>query len=316
MIRIGIVGCGSHADRSHIQLLPSIEEVEIGALCDATASTLRSFEERGFTCLLTTSYEELLERVDAVLIATPDRLHLPQLEQAVAAGRHVLCEKPLCEEVKDIPRLKRVLAQATEKELIVSSCHPRRFDPPYTYLHDELPRLTDQLGAVRELLLYFSYHAPTKQGLHKSLLLDHFNHEIDLVSYLFGPSSFTARRLEESEISYTAAGSRPDGLSFYFSGSRALTRRTYSEWIEVRFETGHIEIDLERGQLCVFDHNAKDSPRIRPWPKTNYDLRFDGINRNFIEAISGRASSYLANADLITNSASSAYLHEMGSYIS
>src|SRR3954451_24411751 len=49
------------------------------------------------------TYEALLARpdIDAVLIATPHNDHRPQVEEAAAAGKHVLCEKPLATNVVD-----------------------------------------------------------------------------------------------------------------------------------------------------------------------------------------------------------------------
>jgi len=326
-VNVAVVGLG-FMGVTHIKAYQQLKAAKIVAVCDSVRLPVNGVLagvagnisgsgdlDLGRQLKVYRALDELLAdaEVDLVDLCVPTPLHPAQAMAALKAGKHVLCEKPMFDAVKDVPRLKRCLALAAEKGLVVSSCHPRRFDPPYTYLREELPRLVSQLGAPRELLLYFSYHAPSKQGLHKSLLLDHLNHEIDLVSFLFGESPFNARRLEESEVSYTASGVRQDGISFYFSGSRFLSRRIYAEWVELRFERGHIDLDIERGQLRVFDHNTEGEPRIRPWPKTNYSLRFEGINRNFIEVIEG-GPSYLSAHDLVANSESAAYLHESGSY--
>lgn len=90
-MKIAIIGAGGAARAIHIPALRLCSGVEIAGIADSNPAA--QIEEIPFT----TRYEELLERQDiaAVINATPNYLHREITLQAVRAGKHVLCEKPL-----------------------------------------------------------------------------------------------------------------------------------------------------------------------------------------------------------------------------
>jgi predicted dehydrogenase len=65
--------------------------------------------------------------VEAVLLATPHRLHDAQIEQAAAAGKHIFCEKPLS---LSRATAARSVALCREHGLVLGIGHERRFEPP------------------------------------------------------------------------------------------------------------------------------------------------------------------------------------------
>lgn len=95
-VRFGIVGLsmgGAHA--RHI--LSVGEGVCIGALCDLDANRRQTLaRELGLSVPSLANYDDLLalENLDAVIVAVPNDLHHPFTLKALAAGKHVLCEKP------------------------------------------------------------------------------------------------------------------------------------------------------------------------------------------------------------------------------
>ena len=98
LIRYGIVGVGAVTRRAHIPVLSLMEDVEIVALCNPS----REGAEQGASLcrkrpILLEDYRELLARpdVDAVVIASPSFTHKQFTLDALAAGKHVLCEKPM-----------------------------------------------------------------------------------------------------------------------------------------------------------------------------------------------------------------------------
>lgn len=95
-IRVGVVGLGWPGMR-HLEAYLKHPSAEVVAVCDANPTLLASVQcqhqiERGFGDL-----ESLLafDRLDAVSVCTPNFLHEPMVRAALAAGKHVLCEKPL-----------------------------------------------------------------------------------------------------------------------------------------------------------------------------------------------------------------------------
>ncbi len=65
--------------------------------------------------------------VEAVILATPHSLHAEQIERAVAAGKHVFCEKPLSHTKKGA---EAAVNACKAKNLVLGMGHERRFEPP------------------------------------------------------------------------------------------------------------------------------------------------------------------------------------------
>ena len=113
-IRIGIVGTGGMAN-VHAQEFLKIPGVELAAVCDVDAKRAGAFAAKhGGSAAVFTDFKKLLLEggVDAVSNVTPDRLHAPLSLQAIAAGKHILCEKPLATNHADALRMARAAQKA------------------------------------------------------------------------------------------------------------------------------------------------------------------------------------------------------------
>ncbi|HEX6707044.1 MAG TPA: Gfo/Idh/MocA family oxidoreductase [Albitalea sp.] len=117
MIRTAMVGLGKMG-LSHLAILRAHPQIELVAACDATAYLTDILTRyAGLKCHA--DYDRLLEQeaLDAVVIATPSRLHAAMVEKALERGLHVFCEKPFVLDVRDGERLvslaerKRVVNQ-------------------------------------------------------------------------------------------------------------------------------------------------------------------------------------------------------------
>ena len=311
-IRIGFAGAGVHAVRAHAKHLKNINGARIYGVfdpSDASVENLRRETGSETSIKRYTSYEDMLvgPDVDAVLIGSPDRFHLPQLEAAIKAGKHAFCEKPMCADAKELKILKAILREAKAAGLVVTSCHPRRFDPPYVWLKDHLPELTRKYGKPIELRMDFQYHKPdiARTGLHGgSLLQDHMNHEFDYLNYLFGSVPCHAHKLLDEENRYHVAGSRSDGIVFSFGGTRHLDTPTYAETIDVRFERATLHIDTyNQGHSFIHDHEDPYGSLLTVDPGiTDYDVRFRAVNENWLNTMRYGLPGYLTKSDMLGNS--------------
>jgi len=104
-VRIGLIGCGGIAN-AHVRNLAGVPEAEIAALNDVSDASLeRMYERHPHTRGLPVykEYQELLTdpNVDAVQIHSPHTLHFQQAMDALAAGKHVLLEKPMVTRAAD-----------------------------------------------------------------------------------------------------------------------------------------------------------------------------------------------------------------------
>ena len=97
-VRFGFLGFGRIAQTNHIpSLLKLKDQVEITAVFDPAKDGAAALSAKyNITPKICASEQELLDSdIDAVIIATPNKLHYPQTMQALAAGKHVLVEKPM-----------------------------------------------------------------------------------------------------------------------------------------------------------------------------------------------------------------------------
>ncbi|HUX35189.1 MAG TPA: Gfo/Idh/MocA family oxidoreductase [Gemmatimonadaceae bacterium] len=128
-VRIGLVGTGAIAQLAHLPVLSKMRDVQIGAVCDNDRAKAQALAERFEIPDVVTDIEDLLEieELDAVVIATPNHLHEPHVLSALAAHKHVLCERPLALSARGIERLLAAAARAG-RHVMVANNHRFRSD--------------------------------------------------------------------------------------------------------------------------------------------------------------------------------------------
>jgi len=127
-VGVGIIGAGrpSIATSNHIPACQRSGKVRIVALCDR----LEGVREYAAQCdaRAYTDYAAMLAApdVEMVQIATPDWCHCDHTEQALAAGKHVLLQKPPCVSLDELERLRRAAANAPGRLKICLNNRERR----------------------------------------------------------------------------------------------------------------------------------------------------------------------------------------------
>ncbi len=126
-VRIGIIGCGAIAKHTHMHGYSKLnEKAEVVALADPLQSNLRALGALHSvdTQNQYSTYQELLRRddIDAVSICTPNYLHAPQTIDALRAGKHVLCEKPMATNIEAAKAMVQA-AEKTDRLLMVGFTH-------------------------------------------------------------------------------------------------------------------------------------------------------------------------------------------------
>jgi len=124
-IRLAILGCGAITRSEHIPAVTAHPGVELIALVDAELSRAQGLiRNRGLSCQALADYHEVFGRVDAVINALPNHLHLSSNQDCLHAGLHVLCEKPLAITAADA-RASTELAE--QRKLVLAVGMNRRF---------------------------------------------------------------------------------------------------------------------------------------------------------------------------------------------
>jgi predicted dehydrogenase len=132
-IGVAIIGCGSIVLANHVPGLKLAPRARLVALCDSDPATLeRASRETGVTAT-DADYAKTVARdeVDAVIVATPNFLHPPIVLAALAAGKHVMCEKPLA---LDFAAAKQMLDFADVASVRHMTAFTYRFVPAMRYM--------------------------------------------------------------------------------------------------------------------------------------------------------------------------------------
>jgi myo-inositol 2-dehydrogenase/D-chiro-inositol 1-dehydrogenase len=128
-LSVGIIGAG-HIGGVHASVLARDERVELSAVYDVIGERASSFA-RAYGVSICRSADELIDRVDAVYITTPNTRHTGLALSAVAADRHVFCEKPMATSLSEA---QAVLDAASASSRVFQVGHNRRFAPVYVTL--------------------------------------------------------------------------------------------------------------------------------------------------------------------------------------
>ena len=121
-VRVGIIGCGGIANGKHMPSLKNVKNAEMVAFCDLIIERAEKAKEQYGTpdAKVYEDYKKLLEdkSIDVVHVCTPNRSHSFISVDALEAGKHVMCEKPMA--INSVEALKMIdAAKRTGKKLTI-----------------------------------------------------------------------------------------------------------------------------------------------------------------------------------------------------
>ena len=152
-VRIALIGMGWWGKKMLAVLQAAPKDIRVvRAVEPNTESVAALCAERGVT--LSTDYADALAdpAVEAVVLATPHDLHGGQIEAAVAAGKHVFCEKPLALTKAGAVKAVNLCRGAG---LVLGMGHERRWDPPIARMLEQADR--GDLGRIQQIDANFSH---------------------------------------------------------------------------------------------------------------------------------------------------------------
>lgn len=116
-IRLGIVGTGGMANH-HARQFQTIAGVELTSCLDIVPGRAEEFAKKHGVKHTVQDIAQLLDQVDAVAVVTPDRFHAEPALAVLKAGKHLLCEKPLCPTLAEAKQVAKVAKKAAGKGAI------------------------------------------------------------------------------------------------------------------------------------------------------------------------------------------------------
>lgn len=134
-IRVGVIGCGGIANGKHLPAHKANPRSELVAFCDIVEEraqkSLASFGGEGsYAC---TDYKKVLadRSIDAVLVLTHNSEHCRITVDALSAGKHVMCEKPMA---MNYAEAKEMIAARDKAKKVLTIGYQNRFRPDSMYL--------------------------------------------------------------------------------------------------------------------------------------------------------------------------------------
>ena len=133
-VKVGIVGCGGIANGKHLPSLQNVKNVEIVAFCDIIEEKAKEAAKKYGTAdaKVYTDYKKMLsdKEIEAVYVLTPNKSHSFIAIDALEAGKHVMCEKPMAKTPAEAKAMVET-AKKTGKKLTIGYQNRYRGDSQY-----------------------------------------------------------------------------------------------------------------------------------------------------------------------------------------
>ena len=132
-VRVAILGAGAVSDYHHVPAIRLDPRAELVAACDADPALLERRKSDWGIDLVSTDFEAICasDRVDAVIIATPNWTHRDMAVAAARGGKHILCEKPLGLNAGEV---RAMYEAARDAGVVHMTAFTYRFAPSMLYL--------------------------------------------------------------------------------------------------------------------------------------------------------------------------------------
>jgi len=228
-IRVAVIGAGKMGTH-HARALSKLPDVELVGVCDTNVWKAQLAAWQSNTVAVR-DYKDVLQRVDAVIVAVPTPLHYEVGKAVLGAGAHCLIEKPLASSVEEA---KELLTLSEAKEVILQVGHIERFNPAVLeavkHIRDPRYITVERLGPYDPRMS------------HIGVVMDLMIHDLDILLTLVG-----------SEVESIEA-----------LGANLLSGHEDIANVRVRFKTGCVA-DLTASRISL-----TKSRKLRAFQKDSY----------------------------------------------
>lgn len=275
-LRAAIVGCGLFGE-SHAAALTALTDVRIAAVFDTDAEKAQRFAERFSVPTTARSLPELLEAgVDVVHVVTPECAHREPVVAALAAGKHVLVEKPFATSIEDCEAMTKAAEQAAGIFMVGQIL---RFDLRYGTLREQAAR--DAFGRIVNVSARrnrarggFEMYQRIHPGICNSI------HDIDLILSIVRSRVVRVRAFERNVNGYA----NPDfffGVLEFEDGALAQVLTSWlipdaagiglDDYLQVIGSRGSGVVALQPSPVSLWTESGYAAP------DTGYETRLNGV---------------------------------------
>ncbi len=270
------------------KVIPAMQKSRLGTVTAIASRSLKRAQAAARKLnipLAFASYEALLESpdVDAIYIPLPNSLHVHWSRQALEAGKHVLCEKPIALSARDTEPL--LFAAAEHPDLVVAEAFMYRHHPQWVRTRELVQQ--GVIGTIRAVHAAFAYCNKDPRNIRNKLetgggaLLDIGCYGVSVARYLFGtePRRVSATMQRDAAFGTDILAS---ALLDFGSGTCSVTCATQLhryQRVEILGDRGNITIDVP------FNAPPDASVSIRVEHATGVEaLRFEPVDQYSLQA--------------------------------
>lgn len=191
-MNICVVGASGAFGTKHLEALSQIDDVQVSALVGSEVDKMTALGKKYPGAVISDSLSEVLalDTVDAVILATPTHMHASQAIECLQAGKHVLVEIPMADNIEDARRLVEVQKQTG---LVAVAGHTRRFNPSHQWIHNKIAAGELHIQQMDVQTYFFRRTNTNAKGEARSwtdhLLWHHACHTVDLFQYQTGQTA-------------------------------------------------------------------------------------------------------------------------------
>jgi len=191
-MKICVAGAAGAFGMKHLDAVAAIDGVEVVSVVGGEPDDIAGLaKERGIPHATKDLAESLARTdVDAVILATPTPVHASQAIQCLEAGKHVLVEIPMADNIADARRLVEVQAATG---LVAMAGHTRRFNPSHQWIHNRIKAGELKVQQMDVQTYFFRRSNMNALGKPRTwtdhLLWHHACHTVDLFQYQTGETA-------------------------------------------------------------------------------------------------------------------------------
>jgi 2-hydroxy-4-carboxymuconate semialdehyde hemiacetal dehydrogenase len=190
-MKIALAGQGAFGIK-HLEALSKIPDIEVVSLTGGRPESTKEVAGKWKIPHWTTDLDESLAQpgVEAAILTSPTQVHAKQGEQCMRAGKHVMIEIPIADNLAASERLVRV---QKETGVVAMGGHTRRFNPSHQWIHNRIKKGELKLQHLVVQTFFFRRTNTNALGQARSwtdhLLWHHACHTVDLFNYQTGENA-------------------------------------------------------------------------------------------------------------------------------
>jgi len=302
MLKVGLIGCGNVVSYGHHPALTNLPDVELVALADVTPAR-RKIGQDWFGLAdenLYSDYREVLARADvqAVAVTVPQQFRREIVLAAIAAGKHILSEKPIA---YSPAQAEELLSAAEKAGLVFGMVHNYHFLPEYRQIKSLLEAGT--IGDVRHITMQYlgvidnpgaaEYQADWrhKLGAGGGVTMDMI-HAVYLTEWLMGAPAQQVSAFVDAPT-YAQRQPEVEDLALIQAAFPAGYASIHMGWgqgvggVDISGSAGHLRMRYHQYQTSGFNQPA-ELYTVRDWERTDHPLdnlptHMENIGRSFTE---------------------------------